>query len=385
MGVSNELNHLAVNAVFLHPKMGGLEKYVKRLIPELLKLEPNLEVSLFVNRSTAAELRSADWVSGVRVLTNPLVGVKYLSAASELTVLSGVNRRLKPDLLHSVAMTGPLWPGTPHVVTLADVIWIDHADPADRLTTTTWKLTIPKVAKAADRLITFSDSSREDIIKHIDVPAEKFDIVPLALDERPAVQPTPAAKLREELNINGRRVILTVSTKREHKNLLRLIKAFALLVKDQSDTTLVLPGNSTPHEEELKNAAAELRIADHVKFLNYVSLEDLEGLYSLAECFVFPSLQEGFGIPVLEAMGRDVPVACSNLSSLPEVAGDAAEYFDPYSETSIAEALKELLNSESKRSELVAAGQARAKQFTWQGMAEQTLASYRRTLANYWV
>ena len=140
---------------------------------------------------------------------------------------------------------------------------------------------------------------------------------------------------------------------------------------------LVLPGYPTPHEAELKARAAYLGV--RAVFPAWVSAEDLEGLYAEAAAFVFPSLAEGFGLPVLEAMARGVPVACSDASSLPEVAGDAALLFDPRDPRAIADAISRLLDP-AVAERLRAAGRARVAQFTWERCADLTAAAYERTL-----
>ena len=144
---------------------------------------------------------------------------------------------------------------------------------------------------------------------------------------------------------------------------------------------LVLPGYATPHEQELRRRAAELGVDGDVRFLGWISASELEGLYAAASCFVFPSLAEGFGLPVLEAMVRGVPVACSARGSLAEVAGDAALLFDPESEPAIADAIRNLLGDFALRGRLRAAGHAQAARFTWSATADGTLASYERALS----
>ena len=134
--------------------------------------------------------------------------------------------------------------------------------------------------------------------------------------------------MRARFDLGERRVLLSLSAKRPHKNLLALIGALARIPAEERPV-LVLPGYPTAHEAELRERAASEGVADDVRFPAWVSAEELEGLWALAQAFVFPSLYEGFGLPVLEAMARGVPVACSNASSLPEVAGDAALLFDP--------------------------------------------------------
>ncbi len=144
---------------------------------------------------------------------------------------------------------------------------------------------------------------------------------------------------------------------------------------------LVLPGYPTAHEAELRERAAAAGVTDDVRFVGWISGEEVEGLWALATAFVFPSLYEGFGLPILEAMARGVPVACSDASSLPEVAGDAALLFDPHDEGQIARALGRLLAEPELRERLRALGTERVRQFTWARAAELTLESYARALA----
>ena len=186
--------------------------------------------------------------------------------------------------------------------------------------------------------------------------------------------------MRARFGLGERPVVLSLSAKRPHKNLLALIGALARLPAE-GRPLLVLPGYPTAHEQELRERARSLGIGDDVRFPAWVSAAELEGLWETARVFVFPSLYEGFGLPVLEAMARGVPVACSNASSLPEVAGDAALLFDPHSEPAIAQALERLLEDDALRARLRALGTARAGQFTWERSARLTLESYARALA----
>jgi glycosyltransferase involved in cell wall biosynthesis len=170
-------------------------------------------------------------------------------------------------------------------------------------------------------------------------------------------------------------IVLAVSAKRPHKNLERLLEAIALVEADP-EPVLVAPGYETVFEPELRQRAGE-----RVRFLGWVEDDELEGLYRAATCFVFPSLAEGFGLPVLEAMMRDVPVACSRIGPLEEIAGDAARYFDPTDVQDMARAIESLLVDADLRARLVEAGRERARQFSWARTAEATIASYARALA----
>ena len=202
-------------------------------------------------------------------------------------------------------------------------------------------------------------------------------MVPLGLGAVRRTEPAPVDAVRERLELGERPVLLTLSAKRPHKNLLALIDALAAIPAERRPV-LVAPGYPTAHEQELRGRAASLGIAADVRFPAWVSTAELETLWRLARAFVFPSLYEGFGLPVLEAMARGVPVTCSDASSLPEVAGDAALLFDPRSERAIREAIELILGDEALATRLRERGLARAAEFTWRRTAELTLASYAR-------
>jgi glycosyltransferase involved in cell wall biosynthesis len=210
------------------------------------------------------------------------------------------------------------------------------------------------------------------------VARERIDVVALAPGASGGVVPTPEEDLRARLDLGGGPVILTVSAKKVNKNLRRLIEAMVPVVESWPDAVCVMPGNPTPHEAELRALVQELGISANVRFPEYVDAPDLEGLYALASCFAFASINEGFGIPILEAMRRGVPVACSRASALPEVAGDAARYFDPYNVPDIGAALCELLRDRDLAADLSARGRERQARFTWQATARGTLRSYSR-------
>jgi glycosyltransferase involved in cell wall biosynthesis len=192
--------------------------------------------------------------------------------------------------------------------------------------------------------------------------------------------PLPERETRERFALGERRVLLSLSAKRPHKNLAALIAAMALLPAE-SRPVLVLPGYPTWHEAELRERAESLGVGDDVRLMGWLAEDELEGLWAIAEAFVFPSLYEGFGLPVLEAMARGVPVACSDASSLPEVAGEAALLFDPHDVAAIAAALTRLLEEADLRGRLRALGRERVKLFSWERAARLTLASYARALS----
>jgi glycosyltransferase involved in cell wall biosynthesis len=368
---------IGINAVFLEPRMGGLDTYVRALVPELLRLAPGVRFSIFCSPGGARYLREESWSGEVELVTHPLLGRRGLKAVGELTLLGALASR-RVDLLHSVAMTAPLRTRAVNVVTLADVTWIIAPDPGEAATARLWRLVVPSVARRADRVIALSQAGAEHVVEYLRVPRERIDVVPLAAGENERARPSDAAELRVRLGLGDGPVILSVSAKKVHKNLRRLVEAIPAVLARQPDAVLAIPGNPTAHEQELRELAVVLGIAGHVVFPAYVDAPDLEGLYGLARCFVFASINEGFGIPILEAMRRGVPVACSRASALPEVAGDAARYFDPLDVADIGGAVEEIIADRELAAALAARGRARAQEFTWAATARGTLDSYAR-------
>jgi glycosyltransferase involved in cell wall biosynthesis len=289
-----------------------------------------------------------------------------------------VARRKRLDVLHSPANGGPpITPAVARVITLLDLIWLHQQENWDSPAALRKLAFLSRVsARTAHRVITISNAARDDLVANFDLPPEKIDVAPLGV-RIPNSADVPA-DLRSRLDLGDDPIVLCVAQKRPYKNLGSLIRAMSEL--GDAPATLVLPGAPTSHEAELRSLAETLGVADRVRFLGWLPEADLEGLYRVATCFVLPSLIEGFGLPVLEAMARDVPVACSNRPALPEVVGEAALLFDPEDQSAITQAIQSLLTDGYLRSQLVARGRERVQLFPWKRTAEATLASYRRAV-----
>jgi glycosyltransferase involved in cell wall biosynthesis len=289
-------------------------------------------------------------------------------------------RRDRLDLLHSMGTTTPPVAGVPSVVSVLDLIYHHYPETFPRAARAGLELLVPLGARRADRVIAISEAGKRDLVANLKLPPDKVDVVHLGfgIDETP--EPAPEAALRARFGLRGR-VVMTVAPALRHKNLGRLIAAFALVATDDPDLALVIVGHKGLEGDALRRQAAEAGLADRVVFTGWVDDAELEGLYALADVFAYPSLMEGFGIPLLEAMRRGVPVASSNLTSLPEVAGDAAEFFDPLDEAAMAAALRRLLADDARRAELIERGHRRAREFTWEKSARELLAVYGRVLS----
>ena len=372
---------LGVNAVFLEPRMGGIETYARRLLPALLEIRPELEITTFVNNAGREALVEEPWASSVSFATHPMLGSRGLRALGEALLLGALARRRRCELLHSLAMTAPLRPGLPSVVTVPDVTWLRIPGAVPKKTKLLWRTLVIPAARRADRVITISQAARLEIAEDLRLPAEQIDVVPLGPGTRPKVDPTPESELRARLRLGSGPVLLAVSALLAHKNVGALVEALPEIRKAAPEATLVVPANPTALGEELAARSRALGVEEAFVLPGWVSAADLEGLYAAASCFVFPSVMEGFGLPVLEAMRRGVPVACSNASAVPEVAGDAALLFDPRRSDEIATAVQRLLVDRVLAAKLAARGLERARLFSWRRTAEETLAVYERALA----
>jgi glycosyltransferase involved in cell wall biosynthesis len=371
--------HAGLNLVYLVPgETGGMEIFARELIPELARL-PGLRLTAFVN-SEAANSGSGPWGE-----TIPMVEVP-VHARNRLAWVWGEQRHLPHlaaaagcEVVHSLASTAPLRGPFRRVTTIHDLNYKLVPQSHFGLLGLGMRVLVPAAARRSHRVIVDAVSTREDLVRHLRVPADKIDVAPLGVSVKPEARATPWTDLKSRLGLDERPLVLSLSAKRPHKNLTGLFRALASIAAGERPS-LVVPGYSTPHEAELRALATALGIAERVRLPDWLPSEDLEGLYAAATCAVFPSLYEGFGLPVLEAMARGVPVACSNRSSLPEVAGDAALLFDPENVKAIRDALERLLTDRELVARLRHAGRSRAATFTWRRTAELTAASYETAL-----
>jgi glycosyltransferase involved in cell wall biosynthesis len=378
--LSPRARHIGLNLIFLVPgETGGMEVAARELIPALLAAAPpGMRFTAFINREAAAA--GGPWGELLPAVTVPVNARNRVQwVRGEQLLLPRLAARAGVDLVHSLASTAPLWGRFRRVVTVHDLIYARFPEAHAGIRDKGMRVLVPQAVRRSHRVIADSQSTRDDLVELLNVSPEDVDVVPLGLGRVRREEPLAEREVRARFDLGERRVMLSLSAKRPHKNLIALIGALARIPTD-SRPLLVLPGYPTAHEEELRERALNAGVAGDVCFPAWVSAAEVEGLWALAEAFVFPSLYEGFGLPVLEAMARGVPVACSNASSLPEVAGEAALLFDPRDEAAIAAALRQLLEDQALRERLRVSGLARVAEFTWERTARLTLESYRRAL-----
>jgi glycosyltransferase involved in cell wall biosynthesis len=376
---------IGLNLAFVSPESGGLGRYAHELVPALLRVEPRLRLTAFIGREAPRSLTEAEWtreIEWVRLANRPSApGLRsvLMSLGAQWGVLAAAALRRRLQVVHGLAyVVPPIAPGIARVVTVPDVIWARPQGSLGLRGTVGMRVASPVSVHVADRVIAISRVAATDISHHLRIAADRIDVVPLGVRVSAAVGSTPESVLRERLGLGDDPVLLCTAALRPHKNLLRLVDAHRRLRSQR--VRLVLAGSLTGHERELREAAARAGTAARLHILGFVSELDLEGLYRLATGFVLPSLEEGFGLPVLEAMARALAVACSDTGALADVVGDAALKFDPLDPVAIAAALDGLLERPQLRSELVDRGLARAATFSWEATAGATLASYERAV-----
>ena len=374
--------HVGLNLIFLVPgETGGMEIAAQELISAVLEQAPaGHRFTAFINSETAA---SRDWplrdsLPTVRVPVQARRRAQWV--LGEQALLAPLAMRAGVELVHSLASTAPLWGRFRRVVTVHDLIYARFPEAHSGIRDKGMRLLVPAAARRSDRVIAISESTRNDLVDLLGIDPRRIDVIPNGLGAVRRSEPLTEPEVRRRFGLGERRVVLSLSAKRPHKNLELLIDALAQIPRERRPL-LVLPGYPTPYEARLRERVAAAGLQHDVLLLGWIGGSELEGLWEVAEAFVFPSLYEGFGLPVLEAMARGVPVAVSNASSLPEVAGDAALLFDPHDRAAVAAAIDRLLSDPQEAERLRRRGRERARQFSWERSAALTLESYARALA----
>jgi glycosyltransferase involved in cell wall biosynthesis len=369
----------------------GTENYSLQLIRHLLALRGDHRYRLYVNRSPSCDLRSFGQAQD-RLATCHLRVIPFPRLWTHLR-LSWEMARWPPDILFVPAHVLPLIHPRRSVVTVHDLGYLYYPQahrPFDR-----WYLhwSTRYHVRAARHLIADSQATRDDLIRHYRAAPERVTVVTPGCDEtfRPVTNANRLAQIRERYGIRGD-YVLHVGTIQPRKNLERLLEAFARLLvlssrlgrvaegvlkprctETDGKPQLVLAGKRGWLYDRIFRRVEEMGLGDRVLFTGYVPQEDLPALMSGARMLAMPSLYEGFGLPVVEAMACGTPVVCSNASSLPEVAGDVALLVDPLNVEAWAEAMGRLLEDQALRAELIARGLQRARHFSWGRCARQVL------------
>ena len=355
----------------------GTAVYLYRLAQALQLLDDDLELDLLYNGMAGRGAQLASSLAGPRArvivrpllwrpLPAPLFWRPYPRALTEAANAA--------DVFHVGEFVFPaIAPGLPVVGTVHDCTTKLHPEWHGWANRLLHHRRLRWIARHAARVIIDAEATRADSARVMGIEPGRFDVVPLA---RGTVSAEAAPDVRARFDLGDSPLVLFVGTLEPRKNLARLVQAFARLPESHADVRLVLAGHWGWRGSELKRALQSVPDG-RVIVTGGVDHATLASLYREARIFAYPSLYEGFGLPVLEAMAEDVPVITSRGGTLEEVAGDAAVLIDPFDVDSIAEALDRVLSSEPLRNDLRARGLQRERQYTWDRTARLTVATWR--------
>jgi glycosyltransferase involved in cell wall biosynthesis len=304
-------------------------------------------------------------------------GIKYYSVREQVE-LPRILRRHNVDLLHSPHFNLPLVRPCPTVVTIHDVIYLAcKQDMPSRLGRLYYRGMMAASVRLARTILTDSEFSKNDIVRYLDADPQKIEVVYPGVDPvfRPVTDLNHRAGVLTRYKID-RDFILYTGIYKLRKNHVGLLRAFHEFLKSGLGAKLVIAGPLGEGEAQLRRLAEELGIAESIVFAGFVPDADLPALYSAARVYACPSLYEGFGFTVLEAMACELPVVCSPDTSLPEVAGDAAIYANALNPGEFGASLQQVFSDTELRARMVAAGLKNCQRFNWRNAAHQTLAAY---------
>ncbi len=369
------------------PRFPGIGRYVSKLASALPpQLTAGEELTWLESPATAepalTSARALEQEGACQIPGKTIIATATPFDIRQQWRIPPLLKRLQADreaLYHSPYYLMPYRTGLPTLLTFYDIIPLRFPKAVPARARLFFRLAATLALRAADRVVAISEAARDDLTSHFRVPASKVSVTPLAAGASYRPQPpAEVARVRDAYRLPGE-FILYLGINKPHKNLPALVDAYAQTASPHMPP-LVIAGAWDIRYPQPQQHAARRQLGDAVRFLGPVAERDLPALYSAATLFIFPSLYEGFGLPVLEAMACGTPVACSNTPSLTEVAGDAALLFDPHSVTEIRDAMAELIEDGVQRARRAEQGLARARRYSWQATAAATLRCYREML-----
>lgn len=366
---------IAIDARKLHDY--GIGTYVRNLVREFARQDSPEHYVLI------CQPRDVDFVRALGPRFEPLVDTSANYSVREQFSVPLDLRRARVQLFHAPHYVVSPLTTTPVIVTIHDCIHLRFPQYLPNRAAHAYARTFMAMgARRARRIITVSQASKDDIQHYLHTPADKIEVIHNGLDARFLSPPddTQVARVRDRFLLDAP-FILYAGNIKPHKNVDRLIEAFALFrAQGHEDVKLLIIGDELSKYPGLRRLVHRHHLHKHVRFFGFVPDATLAALYHLAQAFVFPSLYEGFGFPPLEAMASGTAVITSNVSSLPEVVGEAAILIDPFDPAAIADAMRRVLDDHALRDDLIRKGHERAQAFSWTRAAEATRAVYRQVL-----
>ncbi len=360
---------IGVNALYLLPgEVGGTEVYLRNLLAALARADRDNEYFVFVNRETGDDLapRQANFHTVRQRVRARLRPARILWEQAMLPWQAG-RRRL--DVLFNPGFTAPVLARCPQVTVFHDLQHKRHPEYFRWFDLPFWRLLLWAAARRSAALIAVSAATAADLVRHYQTPQTRIRVIPHGVEDRFFTIGAERRKSPPEP------VVLAVSTLHPHKNLDRLVRVFSRFRAQRPEYRLVLAGLRGFHTNAVERAIRAAGLAGCVRLTGWIPREELYDLYRQATACIYPSLFEGFGLPVLEALAAGIPTACSDIEPLRWMTGGAALLFDPRDEEAMLAALERVVSDEALRAHLAAAGPERARLFSWRAAAEATLAA----------
>jgi glycosyltransferase involved in cell wall biosynthesis len=360
--------------------LGGVGRYIDDLAPELVNAGVNLSIA--VKERDAAHF--SERLSRARVIpVSGALDARPVRMLWEQTGLPALVRKLRPDVLHSPHYTSPARAGCPVAITLHDATFFSHPEAHSPLKRVFFQTAIRRAVKVADAVIVPSVATRDETIRYAGGDARHFVVAYHGVD-RTVFHPVDDAernRVAASLGLSGRRRIGFLGTLEPRKNVPNLVRGWTAAVQGMADPPALVLAGGRGWDAGVEPALEDVPEGLTVVRPGYLPLQDLPGFLSGCEVLAYPSIAEGFGLPVLEAMSCGAATLTTRLTSLPEVGGDAVAYCEPSAE-SIATELRALLDDPARRIRLSQAAVARAEKFTWAASAKAHLEAYRAAIRN---
>jgi glycosyltransferase involved in cell wall biosynthesis len=359
---------IGINALYMLPgKVGGTEIYLRNLVSTMADAGTGDEILLFVNRESAGVFDRP----GITVVPCPVTAENRPQRILwEQVMLPRMVRQNRVDVLLSAGMTAPVFCKATSVLVILDLQHVNQPQNFPAWYLCFLRSIIYASAVSADGVIAISGAVRKDIEKHYRIPAERICAIHLGVDHEQFSATRPIRKLDTLPN----RYILYAASSLPHKNHERLLQAFARALQAIPDLKLVLIGARDRGRQRLVDLITKMGLDKNVIMLGWVPMDEIPDIFRSCEAFVYPTLHEGFGLPVIEAMASGVPVVCSRIEPLNEIAGDAAIFVDPYDPEDITRGIVAAVTDERLRTEMIDRGISRSRQFTWEATGRQTLS-----------
>ncbi|GAB4530651.1 MAG: glycosyltransferase family 1 protein [Anaerolineae bacterium] len=371
--------NIAIDYTPAYEQGAGIGRYVRELVAALARLDEATTYKLFVAGAQALPQPPGENFIWRSVRLSPKWLARFWHRLQVPVPVEAITGKI--DLYHATDFVLPPTRAR-SILTVHDLSFIRVPEAASPRLKAYLDAVVPRSCQRATHILADSQATKDDLVTFYNLSPDKVTVLLSGVDARFKPTQVDMSPLRAKYGFSERPYVFCVGTVQPRKNYIRLIQALAQLRAAGHDLALVIAGGRGWLDNPIYAAIQESGMRDYVHLIGFADDADLPSLYSGAFCVAFTSLYEGFGLPVLEGMACGTPVITSDVSSMPEVAGDAALLVDPYQTEAIVDAIRQLLEDSALRERLVARGFAQAARFTWENSARELMAVYGRVLSD---